>query len=46
MAAYFKIKNSGEQEKIIYFSSEGSIENSVPRDHRLSSLGKPCEAKR
>ena len=25
---------------------EGRIEKSVPRDHRLSSLGKPCDAKR
>ena len=32
------LKNSGEQEKIIYDSCEGRIEKSVPRDHRLSSL--------
>ena len=25
-------------------SCEGRIEKSVPRDHRLSSLGKPCDA--
>ena len=31
----FKLKNSGEQEK-----------ESVPPDHPLSSLGKPCDAKR
>ena len=26
---------------IIYYSCEGGIDKSVPRDHRLSSLGKP-----
>ena len=34
------MKNSGEQEKKIHYSSEGRIEKSVPRDRRLSSLGK------
>ena len=34
--AYFKIKNSGEQEKIIRYSYEGRIEKSDHRDHRLS----------
>ena len=28
------------------YSCEGRIEKSVPRDHRLSSLGKPRGAKR
>ena len=32
--------------KIIHCSYEGRIEKSVPRDHRLSSLGKPRDAKR
>ena len=31
--------------KRIHYSCEGRIENSVPRDHRLSSLGKPRDAK-
>ena len=38
-------KSSGVQ-KIIHYSCEGRIENPVPRDHRLSSLGKPRYAKR
>ena len=51
--AYFKInkypnksinKNSGEQEKGIHYSYEGRIEKIVPRDNRLSSLGKPRDA--
>ena len=29
-----------------YYSCEGGIEKSVPRDHRLSSLGKPHDANR
>ena len=56
LEAYFKInKNSGEQEKEsiilvrvgkrIHYSCEGRIEKSVPRDHRLTSLGKPRDAK-
>ena len=32
--------------KRIHYSCEGRIEKSVPRDHRLSSLGKPRDAKR
>ena len=28
------------------YSCEGGIEKSVPRDHCLSSLGKPRDAKR
>ena len=32
--------------KIIRYSCEGGIEKSVPRDHRLSSLGKPRDANR
>ena len=32
---------SGEQEKRIHYSCRESIEKSVPRDHCLSSLGKP-----
>ena len=28
------------------FLYEDGIEKSVPRDHRLSSLGKPCDSKR
>ena len=30
----------------IHYVSEGRLEKSVPQDHRLSSLGKPCDAKR
>ena len=37
---------SGEQEKNIHYSCEDGIEKSVPRDHRLSSLGKPRDANR
>ena len=32
--------------KKIHYSFEGRIEKSVPRHHRLSSLGKPRDAKR
>ena len=32
--------------KIIHYLCEGRIEKSVPWDHRLSSLGKPRDAKR
>ena len=32
--------------KKIHYSCEGRIEKSVPRDHRLSSLGKPLDASR
>ena len=32
--------------KRIHYSCEEGIEKSVPRDHRLSSLGKPRDAKR
>ena len=38
--------NSGEHEKGINYSCESRIEKSVPRDHLLSSLGKPRDAKR
>ena len=31
--------------KRIHYLCEGRIEKSVPRDHCLSSLGKPCDAK-
>ena len=30
--------------KIFHYSSEDGIEKSVPTDHHLSSLGKPCDA--
>ena len=40
LEAYFKIKNSGEQNKIHYLY-EGRIEKSVPLDHHLSSLVMP-----
>ena len=45
---YFKYENAlfkGEQENEYYFCENG-IEKSVPRDHHLSSLGKPCDSKR
>ena len=32
--------------KILHYLHEGRIEKSVPQDHRLSSLGKPHDAKR
>ena len=32
--------------KKIHYSCEDRIEKSIPRDHRLSSLGKPRDAKR
>ena len=32
--------------KTIRNSRESGIEKSVPLDHRLSSIGKPCDAKR
>ena len=32
--------------KRIHYSCEGGIEKSVPRNHRLSSLGKPHDANR
>ena len=45
---FFKYKNAifnCVQEKIHYLCEDG-IENSVPRDHHLSSLSKPCDVKR
>ena len=36
----------GEQEQKIHYLCEDSIEKSFPRDHRLSSLGKPRDANR
>ena len=42
----FSDKNSGAQEKESINHGEGKIEKSVPRDHRLSSLGKPRDANR
>ena len=41
---YFSEMN-GMQEKRIYHECEGQIEKSVPRDHSLTSLGKPCDAR-
>ena len=38
-------QNSDEQKRI-HYSCEGRVEKSVPRDHRLSSLGKTRDAKR
>ena len=29
---------------MVHYSCEDGIEKSVPHDHRLSSLGKPCGA--
>ena len=34
------------QRKGIDYSCEGRLEKSVPMDHRLSSIGKPNDAKR
>ena len=45
----FKHENAllnGEQEKLPISRVRVSIEISVPRDHNLSSLGKPRDAKR
>ena len=39
-------KYSVEQEKKIYYLRGGRIDKSVPRDNRLSPLGKPRDAKR
>ena len=38
---------NGEQEKesITKYKCEDGIEKSIPCDHSLSSLGKPCDAK-
>ena len=36
----------GRQVKRIHYLFEGGICKSVPRDHRLTSLGKPRDAKR
>ena len=41
-----KLKNSDKQEKESNLNFKGKIENHVPRDHSLSSLGKSCDAKR
>ena len=45
LVAYLKKKSSSEQEKRIHYWCEGRIEKSVPRDHYLSSLGTPRDAK-
>ena len=37
---------SEKKKKRIHYSGEVRIEKSVPRDHRVSSLGKPRDAKR
>ena len=37
---------SGEEERETNYSCEDGIEKSVPRDQRLSSLGKTCDANR
>ena len=45
----FPIENEeliGEQEKSSIICVEDGIEKSVPRDHNLSSLDKPCDANR
>ena len=43
--SFFKIKTVVSKKKNPLFVL-GRIEKSVPRDHRLSSLGKPRDAKR
>ena len=45
LEAYFKIKQVVGKKKNPY-SCEVRIEKSFPRDHRLSSLGKPRDVKR
>ena len=50
MEAYFKLnklinKNSGEQEKKSIIRVRIGLKKSVPRDHPLSSLGKPRDVK-
>ena len=42
----FKLNKQWWARKRIHYSCEGKIEKSVPRDHLLSSLGKPRDAKR
>ena len=46
---FFKYKNAvfnvEQDRKRIYYLCEDRIEKSVPHDHQLSSLCKPCDAK-
>ena len=46
LKAYFKLKKTMVSKKRFHYLCEGGIEKSVPQDHRLSSLGKPRDAKR
>ena len=46
LEAYSKIKKQWWARKRIHYSHECRIEKSVPCDHSLSSLCKPCNAKR
>ena len=41
MDAIYKIKSQWLPRKRTHYLCKGGIEKSVPRDHRLSSLGKP-----
>ena len=45
LEAYFNIKSQWWARKRIHYLYEDGIEKAVPHDHRLSSLGKPCDAK-
>ena len=40
----YKIRYLLVNKKKIHYSYEGGIEKSDPRDHHLSSVGKPCDA--
>ena len=41
-----KLKKQWWARKRIHYLCEGRIEKSVPQDHHVSSLSKPCDAKR
>ena len=46
LGAFLNALFNGEQDKIIHYSCEDGSTIRVPNDHRLSSLGKPRDAKR
>ena len=45
-SSYLQIKRPWWARKRIHYSCEGSIEKSIPHDHRLSSRGLPSDDKR
>ena len=44
-SASLLMPNGDPLDGFFHYSHEGRIKKSVPRNHRLSSLGKPCDAK-